>query len=162
MMSSNRDDWETPQDLFDNLDKEFGFVIDAAASPENAKTDVYFTKEDDGLVQNWTETTWLNPPYGRVISKWLKKAYEESIKNRITVVVLMAARTDTKYFHDYVMKASEIWFVKGRLRFVGAPTAAPFPSMIVVFDSFSPFTDYPTVLSCDPSGNILDERYKQV
>jgi len=133
LMSSERQDWETPQDLFDALNEEFKFTLDAAASKENAKVTNYYDERLDGLSLPWPGNVWLNPPYGRAIKYWIEKAYEESRTNARTVVVLMPARTDTAYFHDYVMKAWEIRFIRGRLKFVGAPASAPFPSMIVVF-----------------------------
>jgi len=154
MMSSNRDDYETPQEFFDNLNMMYGFVIDAAASSENAKTDHYFTKEDDGLVQNWNEPTWVNPPYGLVVSKWIKKGYEEAIKWKVPVVMLVASRTDTIRFHKYIMKATEIFFIKGRITFVGEKDPAPFPSMVVVFDAFSGMST-PDIYSMSNTGEIL-------
>lgn len=154
MMSSKRDDWETPQEFFDNINKHYGFVIDAAASAENAKTDVYFTVDDDGLVQNWNEPTWVNPPYGKVVSKWVEKGYKEAIKWKVPVVMLVAARTDRIDFHKYTMKATELFFIKGRIKFVGAKDGAPFPSMVIVFDGFSGFKT-PDVYSMSKTGKIL-------
>ena len=131
LFSSEKDDWETPQAFFDRLDAEFRFTLDAAASPQNAKCAQYLTKEDDALTQPWPGTVWLNPPYGRDIWKWIRKAYQEAAES--TVVVLIPSRTDTKYWHNWVMRASEIRFVKGRLRFVGAERPCPFPSSVIVF-----------------------------
>ena len=132
LMSSNNGEWETPQAFFDRLDAEFGFNLDAAASPENAKCDVYCTKEDDTFDFCWSGTVWLNPPYGREIIRFVEKAYIESVTGA-TVVVLVPARTDTRWWHDYVMKADEIRLVRGRLRFVGALSSAPFPSAVAIF-----------------------------
>lgn len=132
--SSKKMDWETPQDFFDKLNAEFNFTLDAAASHENKKCPKYFTKDDDGLSLDWRgETVWLNPPYGRELPKWVEKAYEESRKKNTTVVMLIPSRTDTRYFHDYIYGKAEIRFVKGRLKFVGAKDAAPFPSMVVIY-----------------------------
>jgi site-specific DNA-methyltransferase (adenine-specific) len=123
-------EWETPLDLFLKLDAEFHFDMDVCASAENAKCGDYWTAEDDGLAQPWYGLTcWCNPPYGREISKWVKKAAESGA----TVVMLLPARTDTRWFHDYVYRKAEIRFIRGRLKFGGARNAAPFPSMIVVF-----------------------------
>ncbi|HQE50436.1 MAG TPA: phage N-6-adenine-methyltransferase [Fervidobacterium sp.] len=135
MMSSNRDDWETPQKLFDDLNAEFGFTLDPCASHENAKCAKYYTKEDDGLAQSWQdEVVFMNPPYGREIGKWVEKAYRESVGGAV-VVCLLPARTDTRWFHDYILdKADEIRFIKGRLKFGESKNSAPFPSMIVVFN----------------------------
>ena len=143
--SSQRDTWETPQDFFDRYDRVYHFNLDAASSDENAKCEKHFTIKDDGLKQNWAgHTVWLNPPYGRQIGKWVQKAYEESLKPDTTVVCLLPARTDTKWFHDYCTKG-EITFVRGRLKFINRnlpsyredgkfqKSPAPFPSMLVFF-----------------------------
>ncbi len=130
--SSKSDDWATPQDLFNILDAKYHFDLDVCASAENAKCPVYFTKEQDGLKQEWEGVCWMNPPYGREIGKWIKKAYESAIGGAI-VVCLLPARTDTAWWHDYAMKGS-ITFLRGRLKFGGHKNSAPFPSAIVVFD----------------------------
>ena len=137
MFSSETDLWSTPQGFFDSLHKEFNFTLDPCATPDNAKCEKYFTKEIDGLKQNWGgETVFCNPPYGRAIKEWVKKCYEESLKPNTTIVMLIPARTDTTYFHDYIYhKAKEIIFVKGRLKFGDSRNSAPFPSMVVVFKS---------------------------
>jgi len=133
MFSSKNMNWETPQNLFDKLDSEFHFTLDVCATKETAKCKNYYTPEIDGLKQDWQGIVYMNPPYGRKLLKlWIKKAYEESLKG-ITVICLIPARTDTLYFHNYCMKAKEIRFIKGRLKFVGAKDPAPFPSAIIVF-----------------------------
>ena len=133
--SSKAQTWSTPQDFFDRLDAEFGFTLDPCASPEDAKCDLYYTIEDDGLAQDWGgEVVFMNPPYGRDIKTWIKKAYDESRKKDTSVVMLIPARTDTKYWHEYVMKADEVYFVKGRLKFGDSENSAPFPSAVIVFD----------------------------
>lgn len=131
--SSKSDDWSTPQDLFDSLNKEFGpFHLDPCANSGNTKCDRYFDKQTDGLKQDWSYSrVFMNPPYGREIGKWVKKAYEERLKGSV-IVCLLPARTDTKWFHEYCMKG-EVRFLKGRLKFGGHKNPAPFPSMIVVF-----------------------------
>lgn len=135
MFSSETDLWSTPQDFFDELNAEFHFTLDPCATRENAKCARFFTVEDDGLKQDWQgETVFCNPPYGREIGKWVKKCYEESKKPGTTVVMLIPARTDTSYFHDYIYgKAREIRFIRGRLKFGDAKNSAPFPSAIVIF-----------------------------
>ena len=135
MFSNKTDEWSTPRDFFDELNKEFNFTLDPCATPENAKCEKYYTKEDDGLKQDWSgETVFCNPPYGRAIKDWVKKCYEESKKPNTTVVMLIPARTDTSYFHDYIYhKAKEIRFIRGRLKFGNAKNSAPFPSMVVIF-----------------------------
>ena len=134
MMTSNTPEWSTPQDFFDGLNKEFDFTVDVCATKENAKCKKFYTKEDDGLSKTWLrERTWMNPPYGREIGKWVKKASE--VQGGV-VVCLLPARTDTKYFHEYVYKKPnvEIRFIKGRLKFGGSKNSAPFPSMVVIFN----------------------------
>lgn len=134
MFSSKTDLWSTPQDFFDELDSEFHFTLDACALPENAKCDQYFTPEQDGLKQKWTGMVYCNPPYGRKIGKWVEKAYL-SIENggANIIVMLLPARTDTKWFHNYIYGKAEIRFIKGRLKFGGCKNSAPFPSMVVIF-----------------------------
>ncbi len=132
MVSSARSEWETPPELFAKLDAEFHFGLDVCASAENAKCAIYFVKETDGLSQDWaTRICWMNPPYGREIVKWIRKAYESSL-NGATVVCLVPSRTDTRWWHEYVVKG-EVRFLRGRVRFVGAKAGAPFPSAVVVF-----------------------------
>lgn len=130
MMSSKTSEWATPQDFFDKLDSEFHFTLDVCATPENAKCHDFFTKDDDGLSKEWYGIVWMNPPYGREISKWVEKCanYEGAS------VMLLPARTDTRWFHDYIYNnpRAEVRFVKGRLRFNGSNRDAPFPSMVVV------------------------------
>ena len=129
--SSKTDDWATPQEFFDDLNATFYFTLDPCASHENHKCAKYYTREDDGLSKSWAgETVFVNPPYGRDIKKWVKKAYEES--KHATVVCLIPARTDTSYWHDYCMKG-EIIFIRGRLKFGNSKQSAPFPSAVVVF-----------------------------
>ncbi len=124
-----------PQDFFDELNREFNFTLDPCATSENAKCAKFYTVTDDGLKQDWQgEVVFCNPPYGREIKLWVQKCYEESRKPNTTVVMLIPARTDTKYFHDFIYhKARDIRFIRGRLRFGEAKNSAPFPSMVVVF-----------------------------
>ena len=134
MFSSKTDEWYTPLDFYEQLDEEFHFNLDPCATDENHKCEKYFTKETDGLLQKWGGwRVFCNPPYGRVIGEWVKKAYQESKQPNTLVVMLLPARTDTRWFHDYIYGKAEIRFVKGRLRFGGCDNPAPFPSMIVVF-----------------------------
>ena len=129
--SSKTDLWATPQDIFDRYNAKYNFELDVCASAENAKCQRYFTIENDGLSQDWNGVCWMNPPYGREIYNWMKKAYESSL-NGATVVCLVPARTDTKWWHEYAMKG-QIEFIRGRLKFGDAKNSAPFPSAIVVF-----------------------------
>ena len=128
--SSKTPEWETPQDLFDGLNEEFDFLLDVCATKENAKCENYFTKEDDGLSKDWRKYSmkWMNPPYGREIGKWVKKASESGY-----TVALLPARTDTKWFHEYIYNKAEVRFLKGRLKFGNSKNSAPFPSMVVIF-----------------------------
>lgn len=133
-MSSKTDNWATPQDFFDKLNKEFHFTLDPCADNENHKCDLFFTREQNGLNQDWGgHTVFCNPPYGREIADWVKYAYEQSQKPDTTVVMLIPARTDTRYFHEYIYNKAEIRFIRGRLKFGDATSAAPFPSMVVVY-----------------------------
>lgn len=120
LFSSNTDQWATPKDFFDKLDREFHFDLDPCADESNHKTPEYFTKEQNGLLQDWSgRRVFCNPPYGRKIGAWVEKAYREGTKDGTIVVLLIPARTDTRYFHDFILHRSEIRFVPGRLRFGG-------------------------------------------
>jgi phage N-6-adenine-methyltransferase len=130
--SSATDVWSTPRELFALLDEEFHFTLDVCALPENAKCAVYFTPDDDGLRQEWRGVIWMNPPYGRGIDRWIKKAWDAAVRGA-TVVCLLPARTDTRWWHQWVMQASEVRFLKGRLRFGNARHSAPFPSCLAIF-----------------------------
>lgn len=133
-MSSKTDNWATPQDFFDKLNEEFHFTLDPCADSKNHKCDLFFTREQNGLNQDWGgHTVFCNPPYGREIADWVKYAYEQSQKPDTTVVMLIPARTDTRYFHEYIYNKAEIRFIRGRLKFGDATSAAPFPSMVVVY-----------------------------
>jgi len=135
MFSSKDMSWETPQKLFDKLNEEFSFDLDPCASTDNAKCKNFFTEDDDGLAQEWgpNKSIFVNPPYGKAIKSWVKKAYDESRKEKTTVVMLIPSRTDTSYWHEYCMKAAEIYFIKGRIKFSDSSMSAPFPSAVVVF-----------------------------
>lgn len=135
MFSSKTDQWATPQNFFDELNEEFKFDLDPCADETNHKCEKYFDKIQDGLKQNWGGyNVFCNPPYGRQIGKWVKKCHDEVEKNNCNLaVMLIPARTDTKWFHNFIYKKAEIRFVKGRLKFGGASNSAPFPSMVVIF-----------------------------
>lgn len=132
LMSSITDDWATPQDLFDRLNAIHKFELDVCASDLNAKCPQYFTIEDNGLESDWRGLKcWMNPPYGKTIGLWMRKAVMEWEKGA-KVVCLVPARTDTAWWHDYAMKG-EIEFLRGRLKFGNSKNSAPFPSALVVF-----------------------------
>ena len=136
-LKADRTDWETPRDLFDRLDAIWHFDLDAASSDDNALCSDHFTVEQDGLKQPWCgRRVWCNPPYGRQIADWVEKAYHEARENGAIVVMLVPARTETRWYHDYVAKADEVAFIRGRLRYtLGGvkQNSAPFPSMLVRF-----------------------------
>jgi len=133
MFSSATDQWATPQQFFNDWAQLFPFTLDVCADASNAKCPRYFTREDDGLRQDWApEVCWMNPPYGREIGRWVRKAYEESQKGA-TVVCLLPARTDTAWWHDYVIDHAQVAFIRGRLKFGDAKSGAPFPSAVAVF-----------------------------
>lgn len=137
IFSSRTEEWATPQYVFNWLNSKFNFNLDVCATSENAKCKNYFTKEQNGLEQDWgTNICFMNPPYGREIYKWMHKALRMS-QEGATVVCLVHARTGTKWFHETAMKADEIWFVKGRLKFGDGKQSAPFPSCVVIFRPFT-------------------------
>jgi len=136
LMSSNSNEWATPQDFFDKLNMKYNFTLDPCATKENAKCKKYYTMEDDGLKQSWEgEVVFCNPPYGRQIKEWVKKAYEtKQADKNTTIVMLIPARTDTRYWHDYIFgKATDIQFIKGRLKFGDSKNSAPFPSALIIY-----------------------------
>jgi phage N-6-adenine-methyltransferase len=134
LFSSRRTDWETPDDLFERLDAEFHFTQDACATRTNTKVPGSFiTPEEDALTMMWGDVVWCNPPYGRDIGLWMRKARMEAEAGS-TVVVLAHARTDTKWWHENVEGlASEVRFIRGRVKFKGGRSRAPFPSAIIVY-----------------------------
>lgn len=134
MYSSKTDQWATPQEFFNELNAEFAFDLDPCADEKNHKCETFFTKEENGLLKDWGgHRVFCNPPCGREIGDWVQKSYEEGHKENTLVVMLIPARTDTKYFHDYILHRAEVRFVRGRLKFGQAAAGAPFPSMVVVF-----------------------------
>jgi len=137
LTSKNSDEWETPNDVFNALDEHFNFTLDVAATKENTKCKKYFTEKDDGISQNWGyNVCWMNPPYSN-IKGWMRKA-ETAYAAGATVVCLVPARTDTAWWHDYAMKATERRFIRGRIAFLKngvAKNKAPFPACYVIFDN---------------------------
>lgn len=133
LFSSKTDLWSTPQGFYERLDSEFNFTLDPCSDGANNKCDFFYTERDDGLSKDWApHTVFMNPPYGREIRDWIRKAYEESLKGS-TVVALIPARTDTRYWHEYVMKSNEVRLVRGRIKFGDNCDSAPFPSAVVIF-----------------------------
>ena len=148
--------WETPQDLFNTLNLEFGFDVDVCAEDSTAKCKKYYTVIDNGLAQHWSGVCWMNPPYDRSIGEWVKKAYE-SAQNGATVVCLLPGRSsDTRWWHDYVMKSREIRYIKGRLEFLKNDVAfgnCNISSVVVVFSNGC--NGRPICVSIDTKGNLL-------
>lgn len=132
LFSSDKTEWETPTSLFNRLNSRFKFDIDVCATKENTKCVKFWTKEDNAFTKDWVGVCWMNPPYGRSVYTWIEKAYNESIKHGSTIVCLLPARVDTKWWHDFCVDA-EYKFLKGRLKFSNSQNSAPFPSVLVVF-----------------------------
>lgn len=152
IVASGRTVYETPASVFDPLHAEFGFTLDVCASVENTKANRWFTKEEDGLAQDWSgEICWMNPPYGPGIAKWVKKAAESGA----LVVALLPSSTDTNWWHDYIEGRAEVRFVRQRIQFVGTPHRAPHPHAIVVWRPRL----VPTTRTC-PHGTIRKDWHK--
>lgn len=133
LFSSKSDEWPTDPAFYRSLDAEFGFTLDPCATADSAKCSRFYTADDDGLAQNWgRERVFMNPPYGRAIGRWMRKAYESSLGGAL-VVCLVPSRTDTAWWHDWVSDKAEVRFVRGRLRFGDGKWPAPFPSAVVVY-----------------------------
>ena len=140
LFSSASGEWPTPQAFFDKLNRRYHFSLDPCATPENAKCPLYFTKEQDGLLQDWgTHRVFVNPPYGRTMRAWARKCFEAS-QGGALVVLLVPARTDTRWYHDWSEGKADITFIRGRLRFGNADTSARFPSMLAVYAPNRPAT----------------------
>ena len=135
MFSSRSCNWATPQDFYDRLNAEFQFTLDPCADEGNHKCGRYYTQEQDGLSMDWTgERVFCNPPYGRETAKWVQKCFDEVYAGGCQcAVMLLPARTDTRWFHDYIYHRAEIRFIRGRLKFGDGVSPAPFPSMVVIF-----------------------------
>lgn len=146
--------WQTPKYFFNLLDNKFHFTLDPCTDKNNwLGTNKFYTKKDDGLKQDWKgEQVFVNPPFSQVEDKkirkgWAWKCYNEGIKENTFVVLILPSRTDTKYFHDYIMKANEIWFCKGRVNFLlngkKPDNGATFPLAIIIFEKFN--SGYPVI-----------------
>ena len=139
LFSSANCEWETPPELFEELDRKYHFTLDVAATDANHLCERYYTRETDGLAQSWQTdgAVWCNPPYGKDIVKWVRKAYYES-RGGQTIVMLIPARVDTRWFHEYVYHRAELVFLRGRLRYgtngTPAKNSAAFPSMVVIYN----------------------------
>ena len=143
MFSSKTDQWATPQYFFDELNSEFNFNLDPCADETNHKCNTYYSKEQDGLSQKWGGyRVFCNPPYGREIGKWVEKCFIETRNECELAVMLIPARTDTKWFHKYIYGKAEIRFVKGRLKFGDSNNSAPCPSMVVIFKNIKEGESY--------------------
>lgn len=132
VFSSASVEWETPREVFETLDAEFHFTLDPCSTHENAKCAKHYTREENGLAQDWTgETVFCNPPYGREMPQWIEKCFRHGAGG--VAVMLIPARTDTRAFHEFIYHRAEVRFIRGRLKFGGSKNSAPFPSMIVIF-----------------------------
>lgn len=155
MLRSTTVERETPDELFQTLNSFYHFTLDPCASHINAKCDKYYTKETDGLSKSWKgEVVFMNPPYGKDIEIWMKKAYDETRDSNALVVALIPASTSAGWFHDYVLPgARKIFFIKHRLQFKGTPTGAPFSSLIIEFGDT--FGESPVIAAMDRRGMII-------
>ena len=159
MYTRKTDEWATPDPLFQDLDREFHFDLDVCASAENHKCEKYFDIETDGLSQNWGgHTVWCNPPY-RNVKEWIRKCYYEGHKPNTTVVALVFARTDTKWWWNYVQHRAEVRFVRGRIKF-GGRANAPFPSALIIYRGPEEKTDVdPRQISLGEWLNGIDNEH---
>ena len=145
---SKKQQWTTPEKLWRPLNDEFHFITDLAADKDNSKCPSFFDAETDGLRQEWKGVCWLNPPYGDQKSKlshWIKKAYLSAAVGGATVVMLIPARTNTKWWRDFCMKAAEVRFICGRPKFGDADHGLPLPLAVVVFRKFDGETKFSTM-----------------
>lgn len=133
LLSSVTDEWATPRDLFARLNARWRFELDPCATQENAVCERYFTRAENGLLQRWQGRVFVNPPYGREIGRWVQKAALESRNPDTVVVALLPARTDTRWWGDWVAPFARVTFIRGRLKFGGARSGAPFPSALAVY-----------------------------
>jgi len=142
MVSSKSNEWSTPWDFFNELNKEFEFTLDPCCTHENAKCKKYYTLKEDGLKQDWSnEVVFMNPPYGGNTRIWMEKAYNESLKGAI-IVCLIVSSTDRSYWHDFIFpKAAQIRWVRGRIKFGNSKSTAPFASAIVIFDQINNYPE---------------------
>jgi phage N-6-adenine-methyltransferase len=134
LYSSDEMSWETPSTLFNKLNDEFNFTLDPCCVKETAKCPLYYTPEIDGLKQPWFGSVFMNPPYGRTIKLWMAKAAHESSLRKSLVCCLVPVRSDSKWWHHYAMKSSEIRLLNRRLTFEGGNNKAPFPAALVIFN----------------------------
>ena len=129
---SKTDEWETPTACFNQLDEEFAFTTDVAAHPDNAKCEHFYTPHQDGLKQKWEGDCWMNPPYGLALRQWVKKA-QESAQAGAAVVCLLPVRSDTSWWHEYVIPYAEVRYIQVRMKFNGIENSAPLTSAVVIF-----------------------------
>lgn len=132
LLSSKKEDWETPKNLFDYFNKIYNFTLDPCSTKENAKCKKFYTKNDNGLSKEWSGSVFVNPPYCRKTKLWVEKAFNEK-ENCDYIVMLLPCRPDVSYFHDFILNKSRIIFLRGRLKFGNSKNTAPFPSMIVIY-----------------------------
>ena len=149
-------EWETPQDFFETLNREFNFTLDACANNDNKKCSNYISPEIDSLKHKWIGRIWLNPPFTKDIYKWIKKAYESSQNGSLVVVLMQGRSSDTKGWHEYVMKADEIRYIKGRLAFAKHGKIYNVPHMSCIVLIFRPYCKGPpTTCSINTKGERI-------
>jgi site-specific DNA-methyltransferase (adenine-specific) len=152
LFSSATDKWPTPREFFAKLNRHYQFTLDPCATAENATCPLYFTKEQDGLAQDWgAHRVFCNPPYGRTIGAWARKCFEAS-QGGALVALFVPARTCTRWFHDYVQGGATIRFYRGRFKFGNAEASAPFPSMLAVYG------DDRLPVECERCGELFDAK----
>jgi site-specific DNA-methyltransferase (adenine-specific) len=152
LFSSATDEWPTPRDFFAKLNRHYPFTLDPCATAENATCPLYFTKEQDGLAQDWgTHRVFCNPPYGRALGAWARKCFQAS-QGGALVVLFVPARTCTRWFHDYVQGKAAIRFYRGRFKFGSADSSAPFASMLAVYGDDRPPAE------CKRCGELFDAK----
>ena len=144
-------EWETPQAFYNAMNNEFGFDVDVCANEENRKCFCYFTPKMDGLLLKWGGVCWMNPPYDRSIGLWMKKAYESAQEGSTVVCLIQGRSSDTIWWHDYVMRSSEIRYIKDRLHFGknGNHTRANISNIIVVFRPYCQGPPSTTAINTD-------------
>ncbi len=131
--SSKSNEWATPQYLFNFLDSKYNFDLDPASDGNNNKCKKFYTQKENGLLQDWDQITFCNPPYGRELGKWIEKGYLEHQKHNKKIVMLIPARPDTKAWHNFIFGKAKVVFIKGRVKFGDGTSPAPFPSAIIIY-----------------------------
>ncbi|GAI17513.1 unnamed protein product [marine sediment metagenome] len=134
IFKSESTEYETPKEIFEPLQKEFDLRLDVCATKENAKCELFFTKEEDALSKDWNENFWMNPPFSRNLKKWVQKAYEESEKG-VTGVLLLPVGSNTLWWHKYIIDTkAEVRFLKGEIKFSNQKRGLWLPFAIIIYE----------------------------